>query len=121
MTADLEAAVRRRLDRVLDPCSARNRTPLSVVEMGLVESVEVDDGRVTIGLLLTDPTCVFFFDMARAIEAEVASVPGVSQVEIENLTTTWWEPERIAPAARARLEWMRARRDASTTSTRELV
>ncbi len=100
-----------RLSRITDPCSARNRTPLSLTEMGIVENVAVtDDGEVTVRLLLTDPSCVFFFDIARSIEEHLVGLGGVAAVKVESIGDRWWEPDRMTPEVQARLARMRARR-----------
>jgi metal-sulfur cluster biosynthetic enzyme len=97
---------------ISDPCSVRNRTPLTLTEMNLVEEVSVTDhGHVSIKLLLTDPGCVFFFDIARAIEEKLEVVPGITSVKVETIGDRWWEPERMEPDVRARLKDMRAQRD----------
>jgi metal-sulfur cluster biosynthetic enzyme len=89
-----------------------NRTNLDIVEMGLVEDVQVDGGRVTVTLLLTDPTCIFFFEIARHIEDRVRAVDGVESVEVASLSDRLWSPDRIAPATRKRLAAAREERAA---------
>jgi metal-sulfur cluster biosynthetic enzyme len=102
--------VRRALADVRDPCSLMNRTNLDIVEMGLVEDVGIDGGGVTVTLLLTDPTCIFFFEIARQIKERLSGLPGVESVEVVSLSDRLWEPDRIAPAARERLRIARERR-----------
>jgi metal-sulfur cluster biosynthetic enzyme len=110
-----EGAVRKALAEVIDPCSVRNRTPLNLVEMGLVDHIECQDkGRVRILLLLTDPTCVFFFDMATEIKARVSQLAGVCDVEVAIVSDRWWEADRLSAGARARLPLMRAARDGTS-------
>jgi metal-sulfur cluster biosynthetic enzyme len=100
------------LSRIEDPCSVRNRTPLSLVDMKLVEDVVVSEaGHVSITLLLTDPSCVFFFDIARSIKDALGRLPGVGDVTVETIGDRWWEPDRLTPEVRERLARMRAKRD----------
>jgi len=98
---------------VRDPCSAMNRTGLSLEDLGLVERVHRDGaGHVTVDLLLTEPTCLYYFHMARDIEAVLEKMPGVSGVTVNSLTDRLWEPDRMRPEARRRVERLRRRRAA---------
>ena len=42
--SDLEDRVRERLDEVLDPCSTFTERPQSVVDLGLIDGVTVENG-----------------------------------------------------------------------------
>src|SRR4051794_37626625 len=93
----------RALERVFDTCSVFNRTNLNIVEMGLVRGVEREGDLVKVRLLLSDPMCVYFFEIVQRIEEELKALPGVERVEVENTTDELWTPDRIAPAAQQRL------------------
>jgi metal-sulfur cluster biosynthetic enzyme len=98
---------------VRDPCSVMNRTGLSLEDLGLVERVHRDaSGHVTVDLLLTEPTCLYYFHMARDITAVLGRLPGVSGVTVNSLTDRLWEPDRMRPEARARVDDARRRRAA---------
>jgi metal-sulfur cluster biosynthetic enzyme len=58
------------------------RTP--IVELGLLDEVEVDGGRVTVHFHLTSPLCpaVFAGRIGQAIRRRVARLPGVEAVEV---------------------------------------
>ncbi len=58
------------------------RTPLA--ELGLLDEVEVDGGRVTVHFHLTSPLCPAKFAGAigQEIRRRVARLPGVSSVEV---------------------------------------
>jgi metal-sulfur cluster biosynthetic enzyme len=106
-----EAELREAIADVGDPCSAMNRTDLTLEDMGLIDRVHRDDdGHVTVDLLLTEPTCLYYFHMARDIEEALAGVPGVSGVTVNSVTDRLWEPDRMRPEARLRTEQMRRRR-----------
>ena len=46
-----------RLHEITDPCSAATKVPLSIVEMGMVENVELTSGKVFVALRMTSPLC----------------------------------------------------------------
>ena len=77
---------------------------VSVVELGLLESIGVDrDGQVRVSLLPTFSGCpaltMIGDDVARAVEA----VDGVQRVEVVWLAAPLWTTDRISPSARRRL------------------
>jgi metal-sulfur cluster biosynthetic enzyme len=109
----------RALATVNDTCSVFNGTNLDIVEMGLVHDVEQDGGTVRLRLLLTDPMCLYLFEMRAQIIRALEELPGVEQVEVEPVAGELWWPERMSPAARERLNRLRAaRRKRLATSAR---
>jgi metal-sulfur cluster biosynthetic enzyme len=65
------------LSSVYDTCSVFNGTRLDIVEMGLVHDVEQDEGTVHVRLLLTDPMCLYLFEMRSQIIEVLTALPGV--------------------------------------------
>jgi metal-sulfur cluster biosynthetic enzyme len=95
------------LSTVYDTCSVFNGTNLDIVEMGLVHDVEQEGGSVRVRLLLSDPMCVYLFEMRSQIVNALEALPGVEVVEVEPVAGELWWPERMTPAARKRLERVR--------------
>ncbi len=110
MSAVLESQVRERLAEVMDPCSVFNRTHLSITDMGLVRDVRIEQGHVHVSLLLTDPSCLFFFQMGQDIEARLLELDGVESVKVESTSDRWWSEDRMTPEARQRLDAGRERK-----------
>lgn len=110
MSVVSEAAIRERLAEVMDPCSVFNRTHLSITEMGLVRDVRIEGSHIHVSLLLTDPSCLFFFQMGQDIEARLMELEGVESVKVESTSDRWWSEDRMSPEARARLEEGRQRK-----------
>jgi metal-sulfur cluster biosynthetic enzyme len=98
------------LSSVYDTCSLFNGTRLDIVEMGLVHDVEQDQGNVRVRLLLTDPMCLYLFEMRSQIIDVLSALPGVESVEVEPVSGKLWWPERMTPEARERLERRRRAR-----------
>ena len=98
------------LSSVYDTCSIFNGTRLDIVEMGLVHDVEQDNGSIRIRLLLTDPMCLYLFEMRSQIIDVLSALPGVESVEVEPVSGKLWWPERMTPDARERLERQRRAR-----------
>jgi metal-sulfur cluster biosynthetic enzyme len=76
--------------------------------MGFAHDVEQDGGNVRVRLLLSDPMCVYLFEMRSQIVNALEALPGIEAVEVEPVAGKLWWPERMTPAARERLA--RARR-----------
>lgn len=112
-THDLEAQVRERLDEVLDPCSTFTDRPQSIVDLGLVDAVCVDDHAVTVHLLPTNQLCMYIPHMAEEIESRVCALPPVEAVTVEVVADEVWTRERMTTAAkRAREDGFRSRVEA---------
>ena len=77
---------------------------VSVVELGLVESIRVDrDGRVRVSLLPTFSGCPALSMIGDDVTKAVTAVDGVGRVEVVWLAAPLWTTERISPSARLRL------------------
>jgi metal-sulfur cluster biosynthetic enzyme len=98
------------LATVFDTCSVFNGTRLNVVEMGLVHDVQREGTTVRVRLLLTDPMCLYLFEMRSQIIEALSGLPGVEVVEVEPVAGKLWWPDRMAPEARERLETFRRER-----------
>lgn len=91
----------RALDGIYDPCCAERE--ISVVDMGLVESVEIRDEHVRIELVLTSGWCPFAARVLEMAKEEVGKLPDVESVEVEVVWDPAWTPERMSQQARDKL------------------
>jgi ring-1,2-phenylacetyl-CoA epoxidase subunit PaaD len=87
------------LDRVMDP----EIPAVSVVDMGMVADVEVDDGRARVVLLPTFTGCPAIPIIRSDVEQAVASVAGVTEVEVATTFSPPWTSDRITERGRAGL------------------
>jgi metal-sulfur cluster biosynthetic enzyme len=88
-------AVYEALDTVKDPCMGAAGLDLSIVDLGLIYGVEVDDGAVNIELTFTEIGCIFTHVIGSGVYDAVGALPGVEHVE---LTPSWlpiWTEERL--------------------------
>jgi metal-sulfur cluster biosynthetic enzyme len=68
---------------VTDPCSVSAGAPLSVIDMGLVTGVDVDEkGIVRIGMRATSAMCTMIAGMMKVTEDRIAEVEGVAGVAV---------------------------------------
>lgn len=94
-------AVIRALDNCYDPCCSDRR--ISVVDMGLIESVEILDAKVRIEMILTSGWCPFAARLLDMIRDEVGALSEVDEVAVEVVWDPTWTPERMSAGAREKL------------------
>jgi len=113
MTA-LERRIRERLDEVVDPCSAANGTDLSIIEMGLLDGIDVDEGHVTVSMRLTSPFCMQLPYFVEEVDDErVGSIDGVTSVTLETDEGVDWHTGMMTEEARKRRRERKAAREAA--------
>jgi metal-sulfur cluster biosynthetic enzyme len=100
VSPDREAVIRA-LDECYDPCCRDRR--ISVVDMGLIESVEIMGREVRIEMVLTTGWCPFASRLLEMVEEEVGKLPAVDAVEVEVVWDPAWTPERMSGSAREKL------------------
>ena len=94
-------AVIRALDSCYDPC-CRDRK-ISVVDMGLIESISIRGRKVRIEMVLTTGWCPFASRLLEMVEEKVGGLPEVDDVEVEVVWDPTWTPERMSGSAREKL------------------
>ena len=89
------------LRTVFDP-----ELPINIYELGLIyEIVEAPNSDVRIVMTLTTPNCPVAGSMPGLVQAAVAAVEGVKNVEIELTFEPAWSAARLSDAAKLELEF----------------
>jgi metal-sulfur cluster biosynthetic enzyme len=102
-------AVLEALAGVYDPCCAERG--ISVVDMGLLRDVVVDEDRARIDLILTSGWCPFVLDLVSQVKAAVEAEVGGAEVRV-----VWdeaWTADRLSPSARRKLQFLPSPADVS--------
>ncbi len=94
-------AVVRALDECYDPCCHDRK--ISVVDMGLIESVRILGREVRIEMVLTTGWCPFASRLLEMVEEKVGGLPEVDVVGVEVVWDPAWTPERMSGSAREKL------------------
>ena len=95
-------AVYEALDTVKDPCMGAAGLDLSIVDLGLIYGVEVDDGAVNIELTFTEIGCIFTHVIGSGVYDAVGALPGVERVELTPRWLPLWTEDRVnAKASKA--------------------
>ena len=94
----------RALSGVYDPC-CRDKG-ISVVDMGLLRSVDVRDGHARVELLLTSGWCPFAARVLTDVEDAMRADPHVDSCEVEIVWDEPWTTDRLADSARRALRFL---------------
>lgn len=101
------AAVERQVWEALAAIPDPEIPPLSIVDLGVVDGVEVEEAeggaRVRVRLLPTFTGCPALELMRRAVRERVGALPGVGQVEVEVRLAPAWTTDRISERGREAL------------------
>jgi len=73
---------------------------ISIVDLGLVYDVKVENERVVIKMTLTTPGCPMHHYMVNDVKEKVKSLKGVKEVRIELVWDPPWTPERMSEKAK---------------------
>ena len=93
--------VREALSTVHDPCCREKG--ISVVDMGLLRSIELIDGHARVELMLTSGWCPFAASIVGDVEKAVTDLPGVDSCTAEIVWDEAWTTDRLSPSASAKL------------------
>jgi metal-sulfur cluster biosynthetic enzyme len=89
---------------VYDPCCEDRG--LSVVDMGLIEDIRVEEGRASVDLVLTSGWCPFMVPLVETIRERVAAVATVADADVRVVWDTAWTSVRLSSVARKRLQFL---------------
>jgi len=92
------------LSDVYDPCCREKG--ISVVDMGLVRSVDASGGHVRVELLLTSGWCPFAAGVLTEVRERMEAQPGVTDAEVEIVWDEAWTTDRLSERAARLLRFL---------------
>jgi ring-1,2-phenylacetyl-CoA epoxidase subunit PaaD len=95
---EIAAAVWQVLDEIEDP-----ELPVTVTDLGVIRSVDVSGGRVSVRLVPTFSACPAIEVMRREISRRLRALPGVEEVAVDLTFDEPWTMARMSDRGRARL------------------
>jgi len=102
--SELPTWVRDELAGVYDPCCREKG--ISVLDMGLVRSVRVEDGVATVELLLTSGWCPFAAGVLTEVKEQILRAPGISDADVSIVWDEAWTTDRLSPRAQDILRFL---------------
>jgi metal-sulfur cluster biosynthetic enzyme len=98
---DLRLPVLTALARVVDPELA-----LSIVDVGLVYSVDIAEDKASIRMTMTSPACPVIDVILEDVENELdGALPRGWPIDIELVWEPAWAPDRMSDRARRFMRW----------------
>jgi ring-1,2-phenylacetyl-CoA epoxidase subunit PaaD len=94
----LEQAVRDVLETIEDP-----ELPIAITDLGLVQDIEVEDGRVSVRLVPTWTACPALDVIRGRVRDALLAIPGVCTAVVEYTYAEAWTMERMSARGRERL------------------
>lgn len=90
------------LKNIFDP-----EIPVNIYDLGLIYEVEVDDKRkVVITMTLTAPNCPLADDVVAEVHDKVATIEGISEVEVILTFEPLWDKSRMTEEAQLELGFL---------------
>jgi metal-sulfur cluster biosynthetic enzyme len=83
--------LREKLREVIDP-----EINLSIVDLGLVYDIQMDDGTVLVTMTLTSPGCPLGPVIRGEAYAKLRELPGVKDVDVQIVWNPPWDPRTMA-------------------------
>jgi metal-sulfur cluster biosynthetic enzyme len=77
--------------------------PVSLVDLGLIREVTVEDGSVEVGMTLTYTGCPAKEIMVKMAERRLELLEGADEVDVELDYTEQWSPEDMTETGREQL------------------
>jgi metal-sulfur cluster biosynthetic enzyme/DNA-binding MarR family transcriptional regulator/GNAT superfamily N-acetyltransferase len=102
--SELPTWARDALAGVYDPCCQEKG--ISVIDMGLVRSVRVQDGTATVELLLTSGWCPFAATVLTQVKDRILDQPGILDADVSIVWDEAWTTDRLSPRARKILRFL---------------
>lgn len=111
-TAQVSAIPREELARLSDDIVSALKTvydpeiPADIYELGLIYKIDIEDDRmVKVLMTLTAPGCPVAGEMPGWVENAVATVEGISGVEVDMTFDPPWSPDRMSEEAQVAIGW----------------
>jgi ring-1,2-phenylacetyl-CoA epoxidase subunit PaaD len=97
-TTSLGDAVRDVLETIEDP-----ELPIAITDLGLVQDIEIEDGRVSVRLVPTWTGCPALDVIRGRVRDAIMAIPGVRDAVVEYTYAEPWTMQRMSRRGRERL------------------
>lgn len=101
----MEITLRDQIEEVLQTIQDPE-IPVSIMELGLVYSIKLDDGVVWITMTLTAPACPVAGEIIQEVQRKVETIEGVKQVHVTLTFDPPWTRDMMSEEARLELGFM---------------
>jgi metal-sulfur cluster biosynthetic enzyme len=86
------------LKQIYDP-----EVGISIVDMGLIYGLDIEDNKVSVVMTLTSPGCPAGPQILGQIDSSLKALEGVEDVDIQVVWSPPWTPDMLSEEARDQL------------------
>jgi metal-sulfur cluster biosynthetic enzyme len=86
------------LKQIYDP-----EVGINIVDMGLIYSLDIEDGKVGITMTLTSPGCPAGPQILGQVDSALKALEGIEDVDIQVVWSPPWSPDMLSDDARDQL------------------
>lgn len=86
------------LREVYDP-----EIPLNIVDLGLIYSLQIQDGLVEVRMSLTGPGCPVGPELVAEVTDRIDAIQGVQRADVELVFDPPWTPDRMSEDGKLQL------------------
>jgi metal-sulfur cluster biosynthetic enzyme len=86
------------LRQVMDP-----ELNCNIVDLGLIYSIAIDGGRVTVSMTLTTPGCPMSQMISEGVQWALLGLDGIEDAEVKLVWEPRWNPSMMTEAGRKRV------------------
>lgn len=97
----MEEKIKEKLKEVMDP-----ETGVSIVDMGFIYGIDVENGKADIEMTLTTPGCPLHSSFTKQVEKKVGSMKGIENVNVDVVFNPPWKPKMMSEKAKKKLGYM---------------
>ncbi len=95
----VESQVVEAIKQVYDP-----EIPVNIYDLGLIYSIEINNGAVDVRMTLTSPTCPMADEIPLWVAGVISKIPGVNMVRVFMVWDPVWNLEMMSERARFELD-----------------
>lgn len=77
--------------------------PVSVVDLGLIYKVEIEDSKVDVAMTMTAVGCPMHAYIAQEVRQKLLALEGVEEVTVNIVWEPKWTPEMMSDEAKKKL------------------
>lgn len=95
--SQLRAEIEEQLGNVVCPCAAaEGYSSYGIDDMGLVKSIDIDDGHLTVNMRVTNPACLKVGYLKQEIDKHVGEKTAVDSISVEVDDGLEWRPDMMS-------------------------
>lgn len=79
--------------------------PISIVDLGLIYDIEVEEDWVGIKMTLTSPGCPASSMISQNVRNRILQIPEVRDADVRIVWEPVWTPARMSDEAKSKLRW----------------